>query len=153
VSFLDVDVPTVRLGDVVRLQTAQVVAVHENRHVIPLVDAAVGSHCDGIAIFAGSGFDSRLAFGVHLCARDDYFGKRLFVRARNAPGNGGKYLLLVVTAADRGTTAERACGLNVIGVSGHSLRSRTFSSLIRAGLPTRFVMALTITGRRQTPSE
>ena len=36
VSVLNVDVPAVRLGDVVRLQAAQVVAVHENRHVISL---------------------------------------------------------------------------------------------------------------------
>jgi hypothetical protein len=34
VSILDVDVPAVRLGDIIRLQPAQVVAVHENRHEI-----------------------------------------------------------------------------------------------------------------------
>jgi hypothetical protein len=34
VSVLNVDVPAVRLGDVVRLQAAQVVAVHENWHVV-----------------------------------------------------------------------------------------------------------------------
>jgi hypothetical protein len=43
----------------------------------PTVDAAVGSHCEAIVIFAGSGFDLRPAFDVHWCARDDYFGKRL----------------------------------------------------------------------------
>jgi hypothetical protein len=36
VSILDVDIPAVRLRDVARLQAAQVVAVHENRHVISL---------------------------------------------------------------------------------------------------------------------
>ena len=36
VSVLNVDVPAVRLGDIVRLHAAQVVAVHENRHVISL---------------------------------------------------------------------------------------------------------------------
>jgi hypothetical protein len=34
VSILDVDVPAVRLGDIISLQPAQVVAVHENRHEI-----------------------------------------------------------------------------------------------------------------------
>jgi hypothetical protein len=55
----------------------QIVAVHENRHVIPTVDAAVVSHCGAILIFAGSGFDFRLAFGAHGSVRDDYFGTRL----------------------------------------------------------------------------
>ena len=36
VPVLNVDVPAVRLCDVVRLQAAQVMAVHENRHVISL---------------------------------------------------------------------------------------------------------------------
>jgi hypothetical protein len=53
VSVLNVDVPATRLCDVVRLQAAQVVAVHENRHVISLGRLDGGSH------------------------RDDYFGKRL----------------------------------------------------------------------------
>ena len=34
VSVLNVDVPAVRLGDVIRAQTAQVMAVHVNRHEI-----------------------------------------------------------------------------------------------------------------------
>ena len=36
VSVLNVHVPAVRLGDVVRPQAAQIVAVHKNRHVISL---------------------------------------------------------------------------------------------------------------------
>jgi hypothetical protein len=52
-------------------------AVHENRHVISPVGAAGRSHFAAIVMFAGSGFDLRLAFDVHGCARDTYFGKRL----------------------------------------------------------------------------
>ena len=36
VSVLNVHVPAVRLGDILRLRSTQVVAVHENRHVISL---------------------------------------------------------------------------------------------------------------------
>jgi hypothetical protein len=53
VSILDVDIPAVRLGDIIRLQPAQVVAIHENWHAIPPVAAAVGSPREAIAIFAG----------------------------------------------------------------------------------------------------
>jgi hypothetical protein len=42
VSVLNVDVPAVRLGDILRLRSAQVVAVHVNRHVISLGAAALG---------------------------------------------------------------------------------------------------------------
>ena len=77
VSVLNVDVPAVRLSDILRLRSAQVVAVHVNRHVISLGAAALGSHCEAIAAFAGSGFDLRLALDAHGSARDDYFGKRL----------------------------------------------------------------------------
>jgi hypothetical protein len=69
VSVLNVDVPAVRLSDVIRLQAAQVVTVHENRHGISSVTAAVGSHCDAIVIFVGSDFDLRVAFDVHGSAR------------------------------------------------------------------------------------
>jgi hypothetical protein len=44
---------------------------------------------------------------------------------RSALENGGKYLVLVVTAADRGTAAERAYALNVIGESDPIARSLT----------------------------
>jgi hypothetical protein len=43
----------------------------------PSVAAVDGSHCEAIVIFAGCGFDLRLALDAHGSARDDYFGKRL----------------------------------------------------------------------------
>jgi hypothetical protein len=70
VSILDVDVPAVRLGDIIRLQSAQVVAVHENRHVIPTVVLVGRSHFAAIVMFVGIGFDLRLAFDVRGAARD-----------------------------------------------------------------------------------
>ena len=41
VSVLDVDVPAVRLCDIVRLGSAQIVTVHENRHGTSLCHRAV----------------------------------------------------------------------------------------------------------------
>jgi hypothetical protein len=75
VSVLNVDVPAVRLCDVVRLEAAQVVTVHEYRHGVSSVTAAVGAHCDAIVIFVGSDFGLRVAFDVHGSARP--FRKRL----------------------------------------------------------------------------
>jgi hypothetical protein len=72
VSTLYVDIPAVRPGDIIRLQPAQVMTVHENRHEISHGQRG-GSHCAAAVIFAGSGFDLRLAFDG--CARDDHFGK------------------------------------------------------------------------------
>jgi hypothetical protein len=37
----------------------------------------VESHCEVSVIFAGSGFDLRLAFDLRGSARDRYFGKRV----------------------------------------------------------------------------
>ena len=68
VSILNVDVPAVRLGDIIRLQPAQVVAVHENRHVISTVAAAVRSHFERDRNLSRKRFDLRLAFDVHGCA-------------------------------------------------------------------------------------
>ena len=53
VPVLNIDVPAVRLSDVLRLQTTQVVAVHKNRHAIPLGCRSGWSPCEAIAIFAG----------------------------------------------------------------------------------------------------
>jgi hypothetical protein len=69
---------------------------------------------------------------------------------RSTLENGGKYLLLVVTAADRGTTAERAYGLNVIGESDPIARSLTnaFSGIRSLDLPgfsaTRMIGAVAV---------
>src|SRR4029077_21157202 len=53
VSVLNIDVPAVRLSDVLSLQTTQVVAVHKNRHAIPFGCHSGWSPCEAIAIFAG----------------------------------------------------------------------------------------------------
>jgi hypothetical protein len=53
VSVLNIDVPAVRLSDVPRLQTTQVVAVHKNRRAIPLGCRSGWSRCEAIAILAG----------------------------------------------------------------------------------------------------
>ena len=79
--------------------------VHENRHGISSVTAAVGSHCDAIVIFVGSDFDLRVAFDVHGSARLFRQAPPL-VGTRSARDNRGKYILLA-TATNGGTTAER----------------------------------------------
>ena len=73
VSVLNVDVPTVRLCDVVRLEAAQVVTVHENRHGISSVTAAVGS-----PLRCGSSSEAILtcASPLTFMGRLDFFGKR-----------------------------------------------------------------------------
>jgi hypothetical protein len=73
----------------------------------PTVGAPGGSHCAAVVIFAGSGFDSRLAFDVHGCARDDHFGKVRFLGIRNAPENGENYLFLAAPPTSGLQPSER----------------------------------------------
>jgi hypothetical protein len=107
VSILDVDVPAVRLGDIIRLQAAQVVAVHENRHAIPPVGAAGKSHFTAVVMFAGSGFDLRLAF--HGALETTIRQAPWLVRTCGAPKNGGKYLFLAATVTDPGLKRSGRC--------------------------------------------
>jgi hypothetical protein len=41
-SVLNIDVPAVRLSDILSLHAAQIVAVHENRHVFPQLSQWLG---------------------------------------------------------------------------------------------------------------
>src|SRR4029077_13846662 len=76
VSVLNIDVPAVRLSDVLRFQTTQIVAVHKNRHAIPLGCRSGWSPCEAIAIFAGCALPWASRLILWVCSR------RLYSQAR-----------------------------------------------------------------------
>jgi hypothetical protein len=45
-SVLNVDIPTMSLGDIIGIQATQVMAIHENRHAIPLGCRSGWSPCE-----------------------------------------------------------------------------------------------------------
>jgi hypothetical protein len=75
VSVLNIDVPAVRLSDVLRLQTTQVVAVHKNRHAIPFGCHSGWSPCE--ATVRWMRFGLRLALDAYGFARDGFIRRHV----------------------------------------------------------------------------
>jgi hypothetical protein len=90
VSILDVDIPAVRLSDVLRLQTTQIVAVHKNRHAIPLRCRGGWSPCEAIAIFAGCALPWASRLILWVCSRRLYSQASRLVKTRALAKNGAR---------------------------------------------------------------
>ena len=99
--------PAVRLSDILRLRSAQVVAVHVNRHVISLGAAALGPVARRSQPSREAALTCASPRRSWVCSRRLFRQTPRLVRTGSARENGGKYLLLATTATDDGTTAER----------------------------------------------